>query len=57
MGLNVFRYSGHETAEAMRLDHANLQTQVFTIGCPPDASRNADPHSHAIMGRCWSILS
>jgi hypothetical protein len=30
-GLNVFRYSGNETAGAMRLDHLNPQTQEFTI--------------------------
>jgi hypothetical protein len=30
-GLNVFRYSGPETAGAMRLDHLNPQTQEFTI--------------------------
>ena len=31
-GLNIFRYSGSETAGAMRLDHLNPQTQEFTIG-------------------------
>ena len=31
-GLNIFRYSGNETAGAMRLDHLNPQTQMFTIG-------------------------
>ncbi len=31
-GLNVFRFSGDETAGAMRLDHLNPQTQEFTIG-------------------------
>jgi len=31
-GLNVFRYSGPETAGALRLDHLNPQTQEFTIG-------------------------
>ncbi len=30
-GLNIFRYSGSETAGAMRLDHLNPQTQMFTI--------------------------
>jgi hypothetical protein len=30
-GLNIFRYSGRETAGAMRLDHLNPQTQEFTI--------------------------
>jgi hypothetical protein len=31
-GLNVFRYSGPETAGAMKLGHLNPQTQEFTIG-------------------------
>jgi hypothetical protein len=31
-GLNIFRFSGRETAGAMRLDHLNPQTQEFTIG-------------------------
>jgi hypothetical protein len=31
-GLNVFRFSGNETAGAMRLPHLNPQTQEFTIG-------------------------
>ena len=30
-GLNVFRFSGNETAGAMRLGHLNPQTQEFTI--------------------------
>ncbi len=30
-GLNVFRYSGNPTAGALRLDHLNPQTQMFTI--------------------------
>jgi hypothetical protein len=30
-GLNVFRYSGNETAGAMMLGHLNPQTQEFTI--------------------------
>jgi hypothetical protein len=30
-GLNVFRFSGRETAAALRLDHTNPQTQEFTI--------------------------
>jgi hypothetical protein len=30
-GLNVFRFSGSETAGALRLDHTNPQTQEFTI--------------------------
>jgi hypothetical protein len=30
-GLNVFRFSGRETAGAMRLGHTNPQTQEFTI--------------------------
>jgi hypothetical protein len=30
-GLNIYRYSGNETAGAMRLDHLNPQTQEFTI--------------------------
>ena len=30
-GLNIFRYSGKETAGAIRLDHLNPQTQMFTI--------------------------
>lgn len=30
-GLNVFRFSGKETAGALRLDHLNPQTQEFTI--------------------------
>ena len=29
-GLNVFRYSGKETAKAVKLDHLNPQTQEFT---------------------------
>ena len=29
-GLNVFRYSGNETAKAVRLSHLNPQTQEFT---------------------------
>ncbi len=29
-GLNVFRYSGNETAQAVRLGHLNPQTQEFT---------------------------
>jgi hypothetical protein len=31
-GLNIFRFSGNETAGAMRLGHLNPQTQEFTIG-------------------------
>ena len=31
-GLNVFNYSGKETAGALKLDHLNPQTQEFTIG-------------------------
>ena len=31
-GLNIFRFSGRETAGAMRLGHMNPQTQEFTIG-------------------------
>ena len=31
-GLNVFRFSGSETAGAMRLGHLNPQTQEFTTG-------------------------
>jgi len=31
-GLNVFRFSGLETAGAMRLSHLNPQTQEFSIG-------------------------
>ncbi len=31
-GLNIFRYSGNPTAGAVRLDHLNPQTQMFTIG-------------------------
>jgi hypothetical protein len=31
-GLNIFRFSGRETAGAMRLGHLNPQTQEFTIG-------------------------
>jgi hypothetical protein len=31
-GLNIFRFSGSETAGAMRLGHLNPQTQEFTIG-------------------------
>ena len=31
-GLNIFRFSGNETAGALRLDHLNPQTQEFTIG-------------------------
>lgn len=30
-GLNIFRFSGNQTAGAMRLDHLNPQTQEFTI--------------------------
>jgi len=30
-GLNVFRYSGPETAGALRLDHLNPQTQEFSL--------------------------
>ena len=30
-GLNIFRFSGRETAGAMRLDHLNPQTQEFTL--------------------------
>jgi hypothetical protein len=30
-GLNIFRFSGKETAGAMRLSHLNPQTQEFTI--------------------------
>jgi hypothetical protein len=30
-GLNIFRFSAKETAGAMRLDHLNPQTQMFTI--------------------------
>jgi hypothetical protein len=30
-GLNIFRFSGRETAGALRLDHLNPQTQEFTI--------------------------
>jgi hypothetical protein len=30
-GLNVFRFSGRETAGAIRLDHLNPQTQEFTL--------------------------
>jgi hypothetical protein len=30
-GLNVHRFSGNETAGALRLDHLNPQTQEFTI--------------------------
>jgi hypothetical protein len=30
-GLNIFRFSGRETAGAMRLPHLNPQTQEFTI--------------------------
>jgi len=30
-GLNVFRFSGRETAGALRLDHLNPQTQEFTL--------------------------
>ncbi len=30
-GLNIFRFSGNETAGAMRLTHLNPQTQDFTI--------------------------
>jgi len=30
-GLNIFRFSAEETAGAMRLDHLNPQTQMFTI--------------------------
>lgn len=30
-GLNIFRFSGNQTAGAMRLDHLNPQTQMFTI--------------------------
>ncbi|MGH3006422.1 MAG: LVIVD repeat-containing protein [Gaiellaceae bacterium] len=31
-GLNVFRFSGRETAGALRQSHSNPQTQEFTIG-------------------------
>ena len=31
-GLNIFRFSGRQTAGALRLDHLNPQTQEFTIG-------------------------
>ena len=31
-GLNIFRFSGRETAGAMRVGHLNPQTQEFTIG-------------------------
>lgn len=30
-GLNIFRFSGKETAGAIRLDHLNPQTQEFTL--------------------------
>lgn len=30
-GLNIFRFSGNQTAGALRLDHLNPQTQEFTI--------------------------
>lgn len=30
-GLNIFRFSGEQTAGAMQLDHLNPQTQEFTI--------------------------
>ncbi len=30
-GLNIFRFSGRETAGALRLDHLNPQTQEFTL--------------------------
>ncbi|HSF86384.1 MAG TPA: hypothetical protein VLG28_12120 [Acidimicrobiia bacterium] len=30
-GLNIFRFSGSETAGALRLDHLNPQTQEFTL--------------------------
>ncbi len=30
-GLNIFRYSGNETAGALRLDHLNPQTVPFTL--------------------------
>lgn len=30
-GLNIFRFSGKQTAGAIRLDHLNPQTQMFTI--------------------------
>lgn len=30
-GLNIFRFSGNQTAGAIRLDHLNPQTQMFTI--------------------------
>jgi hypothetical protein len=30
-GLNIFLFSGNQTAGAMRLDHLNPQTQMFTI--------------------------
>ncbi len=30
-GLNIFRFSGEETAGALRLDHLNPQTQEFTL--------------------------
>ncbi len=31
-GLNIFRFSGRQTAGALRLGHLNPQTQEFTIG-------------------------
>ncbi len=31
-GLNIFRFSGNQTAGAMRLPYLNPQTQMFTIG-------------------------
>jgi hypothetical protein len=30
-GLNIFRFSDNVTGGAMRLDHLNPQTQMFTI--------------------------
>ena len=30
-GLNIFRFSGKETARELRLDHFNPQTQEFTL--------------------------
>ena len=32
MGLNVFRFTGNETAGAIRLPHLNPQTQEFSTG-------------------------
>jgi hypothetical protein len=36
-GVNVFRYTGRELRNAMRLDHLNPQTQEFSLA-PPDRS-------------------